>query len=356
MSRYFRVVNPDGVAFYDEPGNLADNLPVGGLSQNQILEISSDEPTIAGGLVWWQHDGGWSPSHSVSGARVWMKQAQKDVSSEFDFFSQPSSSLVTAVDVSKDRPDTIKMVVLARTLHVRPEPKAGPDVDVLDELHQYETVNVRTGSRTESSDYVWWEHEEGDKWLAQGQIDEPGNVYMKEKDTGKAKQLAVPWYSQLLPNSSEYTKDCGPACVLMLLRYNNLAKNQTVADLASRVKLPTNLTELQNQAGNFGLDTKIADPVKAKDSLKQSRQAIEEGQPSVLLVDYLQLGFDNPNVTKTFKHWIVITGYDETFTYVHDPYFRSWQSNGQGSQGGANLRITHEQLLKATYNNILTPV
>lgn len=136
-------------------------------------------------------------------------------------------------------------------------------------------------------------------------------------------KLAIPYKSQWDPDAKDHNSDCGPTCLSMILGGlgDNISPDLLYRYIGAReVSQYTSFGDLAKAAKARGLDMLRRNflPASALDELKKT---INAGQPFIALVKY---AFWEATTKNKFKgsHFAVVTGYDDTHIYVHDPLFR----------------------------------
>ena len=145
-------------------------------------------------------------------------------------------------------------------------------------------------------------------------------------------KLEIPHRSQwTVPDADLTAGDCGPTCVAMLL--NGLNVQVTPDDLYTDIypelktnpdmEIPdrgyTNFGHLYTAANAHDLRLKRFTYAPAG-ALKNLKASIDEGKPSIALVNYSTWRTKTGN-NFNGAHFVVVVGYDDTHVYVHDPLF-----------------------------------
>ena len=146
-------------------------------------------------------------------------------------------------------------------------------------------------------------------------------------------QLDIPYRSQWDSDAKFNNSDCGPTCAAMLLNYNG--KNATPDGIYNFItpRGPNDFTfvwELVNvfkahqvTARNIQYDTKGT-------AFHHLRANIDAGKPMIALVKY-QPWISATGNSYQWGHFVVVTGYDNTNVYMHDPLFGMWASRSKGA-------------------------
>lgn len=120
--------------------------------------------------------------------------------------------------------------------------------------------------------------------------------------------LPVPYRSQWDKDAGLTTKDCGPACIGMLLDYKgtHVATDKIMTFITKGVNRPTSFTELQRAAGELG---GVALERKTNWTWDGLIEALRNGRPSMVLIKngYNVLRLDRNNTT---GHFMVPVGFD----------------------------------------------
>jgi hypothetical protein len=133
--------------------------------------------------------------------------------------------------------------------------------------------------------------------------------------------LKVPYVSQKALGADQHNNDCGAACMSMMLKAFNLAKDLTVDELFDLIE-PT---------GNIGLGAPSM-AAKMKDlglntswmyfpALGDLFEKLQEGKPVIALIHYAPLVKNGFTEFKNFlgAHFVVIVGMDIARVYFQDP-------------------------------------
>ena len=346
------------------------------LKRGQVIRVDADSRTENDGYVWWKHDDGWSASGTVSNSRMFMRFVADEEpvvpSGEVPGSTTPlpvtgSESDVPGEDAPAGRkppdvdgsetggsPDNaaerLHFRVTKSGVRIRSTPRVHQSTIVSDSfLHYGQIVAVKPNSRTERDGYIWWQHADG--WSAEATTNRR-LVFMEkhqpvtfDDDPSNGVFLKVPWETQV---GNMAGNDCGPACVLMLLKYRGLSRNETVDSLARIEPGMTTEVELQSLAKKKGLTLKCTDVQRDAQSMAALRQYLLKDTPVILLVHYPALHFNNPTSVGATTHWLVVVGFDEDRFFVHDPLFGRDQKNHQGGKGGAYIAIDADRLATAS--------
>ncbi|GJM42737.1 MAG: hypothetical protein DHS20C20_30190 [Ardenticatenaceae bacterium] len=156
------------------------------------------------------------------------------------------------------------------------------------------------------------------------------------------KKLQIPYRSQWDQDAKDHSADCGPTSVAMLLNGKRVAitPDELYTYIGVRPKY-TSLSDLKNAAWGAGqLTLTFKAYGNASQALRELKRNIDEGHAFIALAKY------KPWVAITgnnfeYGHFLVVTGYDDSHVYVHDPLFRR---GPQGSKG-EYFRFTNKQFL-----------
>lgn len=136
--------------------------------------------------------------------------------------------------------------------------------------------------------------------------------------------LIVPYKSQVSKTAGYSANDCGPACIAMMLAatgrdltVDSLYKHPSIAGqrgglLISSLQILSKAYGVPLKYSTLGLDT--------------LRQKIDEGKPTMVLVDYRAIVNNRLNGITTsglFGHFALVVGYDDDSIIMHDPYWKT---------------------------------
>ncbi|MBN1122827.1 MAG: C39 family peptidase [Anaerolineae bacterium] len=140
--------------------------------------------------------------------------------------------------------------------------------------------------------------------------------------------LEIPYVSQKDPRTAGYSiNDCGPACVVMMAKAlgKNVTTDQVYRDTGITEKGGLWVWQVQRAGAIYGLNLKRHD--KTSDAgLTNLKYWVDEGRPALVLVNYapiMRAGLHESNIQG--GHYVVVVGYDDSYIYVHDPY---WNGTG----------------------------
>jgi uncharacterized protein YvpB len=344
FSKPFKVVFRSNLRVRKEPRLLPSTIdPNNFYVFGEIVYVDPKTRAVADDYIWWQHELGWSASQRFDGTEYLMLpvDAQGNVIQE-----DHTKPLEETKPVEVPRPEPLKFRVVANGTRVRSEPRAGSDTLTDKKLAAGEIVTVDPTTRTEANDYIWWKHDLG--WSASQSVD-GSQVLMELIREGKNKNasvLEVPWVSQVDPNTAPAAFDCGQACILMLLKYHNKGAGLTVKNITDFNEGRATDKELVSIAAHFGLPLNIVNIPKTVSGLQNGlNKLLAAGRPVLILVNYLDLGFDNAVAKKDpGLHWLVVIGSEGDTFYVNDPLWLAWDRQ---NRGGSMLPIRIEALARA---------
>lgn len=156
------------------------------------------------------------------------------------------------------------------------------------------------------------------------------------------KKLQIPYRSQWDKDAKDHSGDCGPTSVAMLLNGKRVAitPDELYTYIGVRPKF-TYIPDLKNAAWGAGqLTLTYKNYANANEALAALRHNIDEGHAFIALAKY------KPWVQLTGNkfesgHFLVVTGYDDTHVFVHDPLFGLWAQRSKGEY----FRFSNKQFL-----------
>lgn len=156
------------------------------------------------------------------------------------------------------------------------------------------------------------------------------------------KKLQLPYRSQWDKDAKDHSADCGPTSVAMLLNGKRVAitPDELYAYIGVRPKF-TSISDLKNAAwstGQLTLDYKAYG--NASQALLGLKRNIDEGHAFIALVKYKPWVAITGNKFE-YGHFLVVTGYDDSHVYVHDPLFGWWAQRSKGEY----FRFSNKQFL-----------
>jgi uncharacterized protein YvpB len=178
-------------------------------------------------------------------------------------------------------------------------------------------------------------------------------VSQKQTSAKGEVRLDVPFISQFDPGASGHSADCGPTCLAMIINAGEPKNKQVKVDDLYAKYLPkkgksdvTNMNEMIAVGNGEGINADYKKfPNDRTRALKDLREMVDKGLPFVVLVNYAPWNAETKN-NYELAHFVVVTGYDQDYVYVHDPLFsgdrRNWGkhykwSNDTFLEGWASL-------------------
>lgn len=156
------------------------------------------------------------------------------------------------------------------------------------------------------------------------------------------KKLRIPYRSQWDSDAKDHSGDCGPTSVAMLLNGKRVAitPDELYSYIGSRPKF-TYIPDLKNAAWGAGqLNLTYKAYANRQQALHELRQNIDDGHAFIALAKY------KPWIKLTgnqfeYGHFLLVTGYDDSHIFVHDPLFGLWAKREKGEF----FRFTNKQFL-----------
>lgn len=156
------------------------------------------------------------------------------------------------------------------------------------------------------------------------------------------KKLKIPYRSQWDTDAKDHSSDCGPTSVAMLLNGKRVAitPDELYTYIGVRPKF-TYIPDLKNAAWGAGqLNLTYKAYANSQQALQELRKNIDNGYAFIALVKY------KPWIKLTgnqfeYGHFLVVTGYDDTHIFVHDPLFGLWARREKGEY----FRFSNKQFL-----------
>lgn len=343
-SQHYEVTDKEGVQIRTTPSRFSPKVAL--LGWREVVEFNTDTKTEAQGYIWYeqvQNKGWWSAVQKTDGSEVYMMPYQ-----------------VPHIPASNAK-QKAWMEVTTGVLTVRIEPRLGSPLMVGADLKKGQIVEVH--NRKEADGFLWWELVLApNHWLPSGSLQGGGLSFMREVPSPHSDEmrLPVPWFTQI-QHPTNYANDCGHTCLLMLMRYHGFAQDKTVKDLYFLKGKPnefkndgsgyTDINHLTRMAqvvtGNqLGIATFVEQ--STMDNLNKIKDRIRNDKPTVLLVWYPALSFNNPSAgNPNFNHWVIVTGFKDNTFYINDPLWTS-------ESGGAQKAVSAEVLLGATQRTLGT--
>jgi hypothetical protein len=136
-------------------------------------------------------------------------------------------------------------------------------------------------------------------------------------------KLDIPYHSQWDPDAGSHFSDCGPTSLAMLL--GALGQYTSPDNLYRYIGQRgaseyTSFTDLVTAAKALGLPMTRKNFLSAT-AIQDLKTALAAGTPFIALINY---AFWDPIVHNNFRgsHFVLVTGFDDTTIYIHDPLFR----------------------------------
>ena len=144
------------------------------------------------------------------------------------------------------------------------------------------------------------------------------------------KQLAVPYRSQWAEDAASHNADCGPTCVAMMLNYYgiDMTPDEGYLVLSNTFNRHfggeeyTRTSDLRNILNHKGVASGATHFGNKAVAIAVLKQRINEGKPFIALVNYKPWQKWTGN-RFAGSHFVVVTGYDDSHVYVHDPLFNT---------------------------------
>lgn len=163
-------------------------------------------------------------------------------------------------------------------------------------------------------------------------------------------QLQIPYRSQWNEqDANDYDSDCGPTCVAMVLNYHGIAStpNQLYASYLTYKKKTefTNTNEIILLLKKHGLDVGYRQASSRQEAMRKLKLNVDAGRQMIALVNYRpwrQVSVIGSNLFNG-GHFVVVTGYDDQFVYIHDPLFGLWV---KPASRGSHFAITTDDFCR----------
>jgi len=153
-------------------------------------------------------------------------------------------------------------------------------------------------------------------------------------------RLDIPYRSQQDADANENLADCGPTCVAMVLNYygiamtpNNVYRHMSAVPEGQFPKV----YQLKEALAKFNLPNQRDQYLSKWNALENLRQKIDAGHPMIALVKYQPWRQSTGNLFD-WGHFVVVTGYDDTNIYFHDPIYGAWRPRSLG----AHYAMSHD--------------
>jgi hypothetical protein len=161
-----------------------------------------------------------------------------------------------------------------------------------------------------------------------------------ERDEADKTLLDVPYISQWDDIAHTHNADCGPACMAMIINAQPTDRTVTVDHLYEH--LPpmgpfafTSIANLQTIGQQEGVPMQRV-PFTQNTAIARTKELVEDATPFIALVNYAAW---DAIVHNNFSggHFVVVTGIDDEYVYIHDPLFR-----GSRREEGEYYAWTHD--------------
>lgn len=152
-----------------------------------------------------------------------------------------------------------------------------------------------------------------------------GLVMEHERAESDKVLLDVPYISQWDLSAKSHIADCGPTCMAMILNAPPGSHTYTVDELYQQPPLQNKTQKAMTllwemlQIGASELHSKEEYSSRDK-GIARIKELVQAGTPVVPLVNYAKWDDVAKNNYKN-GHFVVVTGYDDQYIYVHDPLF-----------------------------------
>jgi uncharacterized protein YvpB len=134
--------------------------------------------------------------------------------------------------------------------------------------------------------------------------------------------LAIPYVSQRTPGATQHHNDCGAACMSMMLKAFNLAKDLTVDELYDAVN-PTNADVSLTGPAIVSKMKVIGLPASWRSFSNPASlfAVLQNGKPVIALIHYETLITRGYSQYKNFTkgHFVIISGMDIANVFIQDP-------------------------------------
>jgi hypothetical protein len=172
---------------------------VGWLDPDQQVTMRPDSRTEAEGYVWWQHDAGWSVERMLDGSKVYMTRVEGAAETPAEpapAEEAPPIFIPASEGTPPAQPETMTLIVGRQQVRVR----SGPTLSAAHVrwLLPGEQITVKTASRTEANDYVWYQHDEG--WSVSQTVDGKEKLLFDPKEFAERPDQQGPVFSGGLPD------------------------------------------------------------------------------------------------------------------------------------------------------------
>jgi Cellulase (glycosyl hydrolase family 5)/Peptidase_C39 like family len=354
FSKPFKVVFRNNLRVRKEPRAIPSTIdPNNFYVFGEIVYVDPKTRAVADDYIWWQHELGWSASQRSDGTEFLMLPVDAEGNILQEDHTKPTEAPKPETPPPPKPVEPIKFRVVVNGTKIRTAPRTGTDTLTDKKFATGDIVTVDAASRAEANNLIWWKHDQG--WSASQSVD--GNQVLmqliREDKNKNANILEVPWLSQVDTQTAPAAFDCGQACVLMLLKYHEKGAGLTVKNITDFNVGRATDKELVDIAAHFGLTLNIVNITKTVSGVQNGlNKLLAAGRPIILLVNYLDLGFDNFVAKKDpGLHWLVVIGSEGDTFYVNDPLWVAWDRQ---NRGGSMLPIRIEALARAFRGSALS--
>jgi hypothetical protein len=185
--------------------------------------------------------------------------------------------------------------------------------------------NTSTNGGTGSGESGGNTSEGGKRPVRTYQVEELGTARIVQYELGNPLRpvalLPVPYVSQLGEEAQTRVNDCGPACVVMLLRAyqkSALTPDEFYARFAIKGDPYLHASQLMSAMGTLGLQTEFRSGLTVQDLFG----VLAAGKPAIVLLGYK--AFSEAGLTEKMfagPHFAVAVGLDVKNIYLHDPLY-----------------------------------
>jgi hypothetical protein len=154
-------------------------------------------------------------------------------------------------------------------------------------------------------------------------------------------KLDIPYRSQWAADADRHRADCGPTCAAMIMNYNQIEMTPNRIYDFLPPKEPGAFTfwhELVGVLQNHQIPAQRHTYVSRFQAMDNLRANIDAGNPMIALVKYAPWQAATRNQFE-WGHFVVVTGYDASNIYMHDPLFGLWV---KPAERGAHYAMSHD--------------
>ncbi len=158
-------------------------------------------------------------------------------------------------------------------------------------------------------------------------------------------ELNVPYISQILGGALSHNNDCGPTSALMVAQAYNLATKMTVDQVYDAMQPAGDTAIAAGQLQRWLASQGLKNIWKVGLLLHDLFDVLAERKPCILLIHYAPMVDAGITEKKTFRgaHFIVATGLDIEYAWIHDPYRTDWS----GCHQPVKLSVFHDAWTQA---------